>query len=224
MSADEQTAEEALISGLGLDAAFEVFRMEYDKLSRALLRSMEAEDQLLKECRELKADLISNATRLKLALRLKTEDEKTMAQLRNEAVEAWEAASEAKERESAAQELINALQDELSSLKGKKRELKSKEMVNALDVEDELAEDDDVEASNAGNIFLQTGPPLSSFKDWKTANNIWTPSYPQPPDKTVSRHPFPNTHGDPRELLTTPGRRAERNDGMEKGLLKLPQM
>ena len=121
-------------------------------------------------------------------------------------------------------ERVNALQDELTSLKGKKRELKSKEMVNALDVEDELAVDDDVEASNAGNIFLQTGPPLSSFKDWKTANNIWPPSYPQPPDKTVSRHPFPNAHGDPRELLTTPGRRAERDDGMEKGLLKLPQM
>merc|ERR1719390_190605 len=191
-----QTEEEALISRLGLDSAFEVFRMEYDKLSRALLRSMAAEDALLQECRELKSDLVSNATRLKLALRLKTADEKTMAQLRHEAADAWEAATEAKEREGAAQELINALQDELSALKGKKREAKSAEMAEALDVEDELAADEDVGASSAGNPFLQSGPKLSSFKDWKTANNIWTPSYPQPPDKTVSRHPFTHAHGE----------------------------
>eukprot|EP00937_MAST-01D_sp_MAST-1D-sp2_P006818 g6818.t1 len=212
---------EAFISGTGLDAAFETFRHEYDRLNRALVRSLEVEGALLKQCRELKADLLDHAKRLKVAHRLQAEEEKTMAVLRDEAAAAWKAARLAAQRELTAQTLIDDLQAELRALRGQGRAAQRAEVRRALDVEDEMEQDRLLEleaeaeaemggegaaeaaaagtAMAGGGAVAAAGAPhagrrggrsrgggggggdrMLSFRDWKTANNIWTPSYPQP--------------------------------------------
>ena len=66
--------------------------------------------------------------RLKVALKLKLEDEKTMDQLRKESADAWKSADVAKAKQEAAQKLVINLQDELAGLKLNTKELKGKEV------------------------------------------------------------------------------------------------
>ena len=123
------------------DITFERFRIEYEKLSRALLRSLDNEKKLLSQCRELKSDLIQNATRLKVALKLKLEDDKTLGDMREEVQSAWKAADLSKEKETAAQKLVLSLQDELGELKMKTKEMKSHEVDKSMQIEEEDKEE-----------------------------------------------------------------------------------
>jgi hypothetical protein len=158
------------------DITFERFRIEYEKLSRALLRSLDTEKKLLGQCRELKSDLIQNATRLKVALKLKLEDDKTLDDMREEVQAAWKSADLSKEKEKAAQKLVLSLQDELGELKMKTKEMKSHEVDKAMQIEEEDKEEL-LQTTNLSEEDMQIGQPLASFEDWKRKNHIWTPSY-----------------------------------------------
>eukprot|EP00913_Durusdinium_trenchii_P018375 g17260.t1 len=53
----------------------EHFRLEYEKLHRALKKSHDSEKRLIKKCRELNAEIVSNATKVQTALNLSKEDQ-----------------------------------------------------------------------------------------------------------------------------------------------------
>ena len=48
---------------------------EYEKLHRALKKSHESEKRLIKKCRELNAEIVSNASKVQTALKLSQEDQ-----------------------------------------------------------------------------------------------------------------------------------------------------
>ena len=58
----EKDFQEVLQELIG-DKSLEHFRLEYEKLHRALKKSHESEKRLIKKCRELNAEIVSNATK-----------------------------------------------------------------------------------------------------------------------------------------------------------------
>lgn len=98
------------------DQSLEKFRLEYEKLHRALKKSHEQEKRLVKKCRELNSEILNNQAKIKTALRLTQEDQKTIAHLQKEMEKTWRMVSISQDKETKAKETINALKEEMSNL------------------------------------------------------------------------------------------------------------
>ena len=70
-----------VIGDLMVDESLEKFRVEYEKLHRALKKSHEQEKRLVKKCRELNTEILNNQAKIKTALKLSQEDQKTITHL-----------------------------------------------------------------------------------------------------------------------------------------------
>merc|ERR1719482_2291598 len=84
----EKDFQEVLTELVG-DKSLEHFRLEYEKLHRALKKSHESEKKLVKKCRELNAEIVQNAVKVQTALKLSQEDQSTIASLKKEIERAW---------------------------------------------------------------------------------------------------------------------------------------
>lgn len=60
----------------------EKFKVEYEKLHRALKKSHESEKRLMQKCRELNGEIVSNAAKVSTALKLSQEDQNTIVALK----------------------------------------------------------------------------------------------------------------------------------------------
>merc|ERR1719460_1066345 len=98
------------------DKSLERFRQEYEKLHRALKKSHESEKRLIKKCRELNSEIVSNAAKVQTALKLSQEDQNSIASLKREIEKAWKMVDSAHEKESRAKETISQLKTETSNL------------------------------------------------------------------------------------------------------------
>lgn len=84
----EKDFQEVLQELIG-DKSLEHFRLEYEKLHRALKKSHDSEKRLIKKCRELNQEIVSNATKVQTALNLSKEDQATISNLKKEIERAW---------------------------------------------------------------------------------------------------------------------------------------
>merc|ERR1712093_840298 len=102
--------------GVG-DKSLEHFRLEYEKLHRALKKSHESEKRLIKKCRELNAEIVSNAVKVRTALKLSQEDQATITALKKEIERAWKMveASHEKENVTSKKKQMRAMQTELKT-------------------------------------------------------------------------------------------------------------
>merc|ERR1711972_352152 len=98
------------------DKSLEHFRLEYEKLHRALKKSHESEKRLIKKCRELNAEIVSNATKVQTALNLSKEDQSTIQNLKKEIERAWKMVEASHEKEQRAKETIHNLRVEIANL------------------------------------------------------------------------------------------------------------
>lgn len=64
------------------DRSLEKFRIEYEKLHKALIKSHDGEKRLMEKCRELSAELVANSAKVQTALKLSQEDKNTISSLR----------------------------------------------------------------------------------------------------------------------------------------------
>ena len=64
------------------DRSLEKFRVEYEKLHRALKKSHESEKRLMQKCRELNAEIAANSAKVSTALKLSQDDQSTIASLK----------------------------------------------------------------------------------------------------------------------------------------------
>jgi hypothetical protein len=64
------------------DTSLEKFRVEYEKLHRALKKSHESEKRLMQKCRELNGEIVANAAKVQTALKLSQEDQNTISSLK----------------------------------------------------------------------------------------------------------------------------------------------
>eukprot|EP00747_Dinoflagellata_sp_TGD_P210717 gnl/TRDRNA2_/TRDRNA2_83982_c0_seq2.p1 gnl/TRDRNA2_/TRDRNA2_83982_c0~~gnl/TRDRNA2_/TRDRNA2_83982_c0_seq2.p1 ORF type:complete len:859 (+),score=296.61 gnl/TRDRNA2_/TRDRNA2_83982_c0_seq2:153-2729(+) len=98
------------------DKSLEHFRTEYEKLHRALKKSHESEKHLIKKCRELNAEIVSNAVKVQTALKLSQEDQATITALKKEIERAWKMVETSHEKEQRAKDTIHNLKTEISKL------------------------------------------------------------------------------------------------------------
>ena len=94
----------------------ERFRIEYEKLHRALKFSHENEKKLLKKCRELNNDIVSNAAKVQTALKLTQEDSQTITFLKGELEKTFNVLQLSKDREEKSKQKIENLHAEIKHL------------------------------------------------------------------------------------------------------------
>ena len=111
----ERDFQEVLTELVG-DKSLERFRQEYEKLHRALKKSHDSEKRLIKKCRELNSEIVSNAAKVQTALKLSQEDQNTIASLKREIEKAWKMVDASHEKEARAKETISQLKSEISNL------------------------------------------------------------------------------------------------------------
>lgn len=111
----ERDFQEVLQELVG-DRSLEKFRVEYEKLHRALKKSHDSEKRLMAKCRELNADIVANAAKMQTALKLSQEDQASIASLKKEIDKAWKMLEKAHKNEETAKETIQALKAEIANL------------------------------------------------------------------------------------------------------------
>jgi chromosome segregation ATPase len=98
------------------DRSLERFRLEYEKLHYTLKKSHDNEKRLIKKCRELNGEIVSNAAKIQTALRLSLQDQNSISLLKKEIDKAWKMVDSAQEKEKKARETITRLKGEITSL------------------------------------------------------------------------------------------------------------
>lgn len=111
----EKDFQEVLQELIG-DKSLEHFRLEYEKLHRALKKSHESEKRLIKKCRELNTEIVSNAAKVQMAVNLSKEDQTTIQHLKKEIERAWKMVEASHEKEQRAKETIHNLKVEIANL------------------------------------------------------------------------------------------------------------
>jgi len=111
----EKDFQEVLQELIG-DKSLEHFRLEYEKLHRALKKSHESEKRLIKKCKELNSEIVSNATKVQTALNLSKDDQMTIQNLKKEIERAWKMVDASHEKEQRAKETIHNLKAEITNL------------------------------------------------------------------------------------------------------------
>ncbi|KAL8621368.1 hypothetical protein ACOMHN_048168 [Nucella lapillus] len=111
----EKDFQETLSELMG-DRSLEKFRVEYEKLHKALKKSHESEKRLMQKCRELNAEIVANSAKVATALKLSQEDQATIASLKKEIEKAWKMVDAAHEKETRARETIQSLKQEITNL------------------------------------------------------------------------------------------------------------
>jgi cilia- and flagella-associated protein 58 len=105
-----------VLSELVGDKSLERFRTEYEKLHLALKKSHENEKKLIKKCRELNSEIVSNASKVQHALRMSRSDQNNITLLKKEIDNAWKIVAAAQEKEKRARETIQRLKGEIEKL------------------------------------------------------------------------------------------------------------
>lgn len=111
----EKDFQEVLQELVG-DKSLEHFRQEYEKLHRALKGSHENEKRLIKKCRELNSEIVSNAVKVQTALKLSQEDQGTITALQKEIERAWKMVEGSHDKEQRAKDTITSLKGEITNL------------------------------------------------------------------------------------------------------------
>jgi len=101
---------------LSAEDNLERFRLEYEKLHRALKKSHDSEKRLIKKCQELQQEITQNAAKVQSALRLSQDDQNTVDTLRKEIEKSWKMVDNAHEKEARAKDTIQMLKKEVNRL------------------------------------------------------------------------------------------------------------
>ena len=98
------------------DKSLEKFRVEYEKLHRALKKSHEGEKRLMQRCRDLNAEITSRAAEVTGALKMSQRDQETLSKMKQEIEKAWSTVEASHEKENRARETIQQLKQEIENL------------------------------------------------------------------------------------------------------------
>ncbi|KAK7200587.1 hypothetical protein NESM_000114600 [Novymonas esmeraldas] len=92
------------------------FRLEYEKLYRALKKSHTSENEIVTQCQQLTQELLSNAAKMQAAVKLAQGDHSTIEALKKEIEKAWRTVDVANEKDQRAREMVKTLKQEIQSL------------------------------------------------------------------------------------------------------------
>ncbi|VDM16853.1 unnamed protein product, partial [Hydatigera taeniaeformis] len=117
-SSFNQLCEEynALLGDLKGNKLLGKFCEEYEKIMAALQKSYDNEQKLMRKCRELRADILSNSVRLDHVKKISSESPANILALKKELENAWTLVEVATGKENKARERIKRLKDEIATL------------------------------------------------------------------------------------------------------------
>ena len=92
------------------------FQGAYERLYRAMKTSLESESRLFKRCNGLNQTIVSNAARVKAALRLTQEDSATIKLLKSEVEKAWKLVALSKEKDDKKSKHIDSLKEQIEQM------------------------------------------------------------------------------------------------------------
>uniref|UniRef100_A0A7S1TS05 Cilia- and flagella-associated protein 58 central coiled coil domain-containing protein n=1 Tax=Phaeomonas parva TaxID=124430 RepID=A0A7S1TS05_9STRA len=150
-----------VVADLVGDANLERFRIEYEKLYRALKKSHDQEKRLVRKCRELNTEIVNNAAKVQTALKLSQEDQARLAALQKDIEKAWKMVDLAHEKEVRARETITQLREEINNLsvlveKGAGLSVGQEQMVKELTQQrDELARQNEEQTAQLRTLDTQ---------------------------------------------------------------------
>uniref|UniRef100_A0A6U0LU49 Cilia- and flagella-associated protein 58 central coiled coil domain-containing protein n=1 Tax=Percolomonas cosmopolitus TaxID=63605 RepID=A0A6U0LU49_9EUKA len=105
----------AILSKLASDKHLESFRAEYRRLHDTLVLSHKNEVRLIKKCHALNQEIVTNAAKVAMAIKLSEEDQNTIRRLKKELSRAWEMVEQTVESDSQSQRGIERLTRELKA-------------------------------------------------------------------------------------------------------------
>lgn len=105
-----------IISQLVTDKSLDSFRVEYEKIHAAFLKSHSNNAELVKRCRALNTEILANSTKVNSILQLSQDDQRTIAGLRFEFEKAWKMVELSQEKENKSREVIDQMKLEISNL------------------------------------------------------------------------------------------------------------
>lgn len=111
----EKDFEEAM-QALDNEESLGHFKLEYEKLYRALVKSHASEVQLVQKCQEMTQELLGNAAKMQAAIKLSQGDHSTIEALKKEIEKAWRTVDAANEKDVRAREMAKTLKEEIASL------------------------------------------------------------------------------------------------------------
>lgn len=101
---------------LSAEDNLERFKLEYEKLHRALKKSHESEKRLIKKCKELNQEIMATAAKVQEAMQLAQDDQTTITSIRKEIEKAWKMVDGAHEKEARSKDTIQQLKKEIARL------------------------------------------------------------------------------------------------------------
>ena len=107
---------QAVLSEMGGDRQLERFRVEYEKVLRALKLSHENEKKLIKACRDLNNSIADSTIKVQSALRMSSEDNSQIKSLRQTLSNAYQMVEEFKKKEAQSKDKIRKLKEEIENL------------------------------------------------------------------------------------------------------------
>ncbi|KAJ3208212.1 hypothetical protein HDU82_002795 [Entophlyctis luteolus] len=112
------TSEDSYANAGASDPGFDIrMRVEYEKLYRLFITARRNNQGLVKKLRDLKSEIVSNATKVEAAMHIFQSDRVLIASLKKEVKKAWSVVEMSKDREMKAKETILNLKIEIESLK-----------------------------------------------------------------------------------------------------------
>ena len=105
-----------MLHELSGDKTLERFRIEYEKLNKALKTSHETEKRLIKRCKELNSDISANMSRVQVAIKLSQEDALAITQIQQDVKRTWKAVDESREKEEELKKRGTELKQEFAEL------------------------------------------------------------------------------------------------------------
>lgn len=99
------------------DKSLEQFKTEYEKLTRALRKSHENQRRLIRKCRELNSQVVANASKVQMALKMSQDDHASIQSLRREIERSWKMVEASHEKEQREKERITQLRAECEKLR-----------------------------------------------------------------------------------------------------------
>ncbi|EUB62976.1 Coiled-coil domain-containing protein [Echinococcus granulosus] len=113
---EEYNSRGKLLGDLKGNKLLRKFCEEYEKIMAALQKSHENEKKLMRKCRELKADILSNSVRLDHVEKISSENPANLSALKKELESAWTLVEGATGKENQARERIKRLKEEIATL------------------------------------------------------------------------------------------------------------
>lgn len=105
-----------MLASLSSDQTLDRFRIEYERIHRALRHSHEQEKKLLGRCRDLSKDIIAGAAKLQSALKFSNDDSHTISYLKAEVAKTYKYLELSREHEELSKQKIERLKAEMKKL------------------------------------------------------------------------------------------------------------